>query len=227
MNIDYFSKIERLLMSIGETYDIDSLGTKIELNRFEQLGFSSMNDLSHFLREASELGYIKSIASGRYLPTHKGWEKIQSLIENKVDSKKAFIAMWFSDDVNGAYEKGLYPALYKLGYDPLRIDKKEHNEKIDDHIIAEIRKSGLLVADFTGNRNGVYFEAGFAMGLGIPVIWTCHKDHIDEVHFDTRQYNHIVWESPEELNEKLTYRIEATIPNRPKPRSEDSSLRSE
>lgn len=75
-----------------------------------------------------------------------------------------------------------------------------------------------MIADFTGNRNGVYFEAGFAMGLGIPVIWTCRKDHIDNVHFDTRQYNHIVWETPEELREKLTYRIEATIPNRPTPR---------
>lgn len=126
--------------------------------------------------------------------------------------------MWFSDEVDSVWEDGFFPALNKLGYQPLRIDKKEHNDKIDDHIIAEIRKSGLLIADFTGNRNGVYFEAGFAMGLGIPVIWTCRKDHIEKVHFDTRQYNHIVWETPEELKEKLTYRIEATIPNRPTPR---------
>ena len=59
----------------------------------------------------------------------------------------------------------------------------------------------------------MYFEAGFAMGLGRPVIWTCRKDDIDNAHFDTRQYNHIVWENEKELYEKLKNRIEATIPS--------------
>ncbi len=52
------------------------------------------------------------------------------------------------------------------------------------------------------------------MGLGIPLIWTCHEDHIGEAHFDTRQYNHIVWSTPEDLRERLTARIEATVPGR-------------
>jgi len=60
-------------------------------------------------------------------------------------------------------------------------------------------------------RGGVYFEAGFAMGLGIPVIWTVRKDQIEQVHFDTRQYNHIVYDSPEDLKQKLCNRIRATI----------------
>lgn len=88
---------------------------------------------------------------------------------------------------------------------------QEHNEKIDDRIIAEIRQSSLIVADFTGQRGGVYFEAGFAKGLGIPVIWTCHEDGVENLHFDTRQYNHIVWESPEDLKTKLINRISATL----------------
>jgi nucleoside 2-deoxyribosyltransferase len=81
-------------------------------------------------------------------------------------------------------------------------------------IVAEIRRSGLVVADFTGNRGGVYFEAGFAMGLGIPVIWTCRDTDINAVHFDTRQYNHIVWKEAGDLREQLQRRIEATIPGR-------------
>ena len=92
------------------------------------------------------------------------------------------------------------------------MDLKEHNEKICDAIIAEIRKSKFVVTDFTGHRGGVYFEAGYALGLGLPVIWTCSKDDLDGSNFDTRQYNHIVWESDEELFEKLRRRIEATIP---------------
>ncbi|HUN96136.1 MAG TPA: hypothetical protein VMU69_07850 [Bradyrhizobium sp.] len=105
----------------------------------------------------------------------------------------------------------------------MRIDKKEHGNKIDDEIIAEIRRSRFIVADFTcaliGKskfreavaRGGVYYEAGFAQGLGIPVIWTCRADCIDYVHFDTRQYPHIVWSETTELRSKLTNRIRAII----------------
>ena len=128
--------------------------------------------------------------------------------------------MWFHNDLNDSWENGLKPALKQTGYDPIRLDRTEYNEKIDDRIVAEIRKSGLLIADFTGQRGSVYFEAGFAMGLGIPVIWTCRDTDINDLHFDTRQYNYIVWKDTEELKERLINRIEATLPNRPKPRLE-------
>ena len=62
---------------------------------------------------------------------------------------------------------------------------------------------------------GVYYEAGFAHGLDIPVIFCCRKDVLEKVHFDTRQYNHIVWEKPEELREKLANRIAAVIGDGP------------
>ena len=101
------------------------------------------------------------------------------------------------------------------GFRPLRIDRKEHVNKIDDEIIAEIRRSRFLVADFTCHpgspRGGVYFEAGFALALGKPVIWTCRNDLIEHVHFDTRQFNHIVWASAEDLAERLRNRIGAVI----------------
>lgn len=75
------------------------------------------------------------------------------------------------------------------------------------------------MADFThgdgGVRGGVYFEAGFALGLNIPVIYMCKDDQIDNVHFDTRQYNHILWKDAKELKEKLSNRISATIGDGP------------
>ena len=95
--------------------------------------------------------------------------------------------------------------------DPLRIDRVHHNEKICDKLIAEIRTSHFLIADVTLQRAGVYFEAGFAMGLGRPVIWTCRQDDMKNVHFDTRQYSHVVWTDPYDLRTKLADRIKATI----------------
>ena len=132
-----------------------------------------------------------------------------------VDTSQAFVAMWFHDSTNEAYEKGIEPAIVEAGYKPLRIDRKEHVNKIEDEIIAEIRRSKFLVADFThgkdGARGGVYYEAGFAHGLDLPVIFTCEIGPDITLHFDTNHYNHIFWATPAELREKLKNRILAVI----------------
>ncbi len=134
-------------------------------------------------------------------------------------SMQGFVAMWFNDSMNDAWTNGLQKAIVDAGYRPMRIDSKEHVNKICDEIVAEIRQSKFLVADFTGHRGGVYFEAGFAMGLALPVIWTCRKDALGDLHFDTRQYNFIDWETPGELANRLQKRIEAIIGRGPlKPR---------
>ena len=97
------------------------------------------------------------------------------------------------------------------GYTPVRVDNIDHINRIDDQIIAQIKTADFVVADFTGHRGGVYFEAGFALGLDLPVIWTCRKDDMQNLHFDIRQYNTIDWETPEELATRLQHRIEASV----------------
>ena len=74
--------------------------------------------------------------------------------------------MWFHKDLNEIYQNGFQPALEATGYRPFHIDMREHNGKIDDLIIAEIRKSGLLVAGATDVSDGepdLYFEAGISL----------------------------------------------------------------
>ena len=136
-----------------------------------------------------------------------------------IDSSKAFVAMWFGDPLTAAYDEGIAPAIRDCGFEPKRIDRDPKVDKIDDAIVAAIRQSRFLVADFThgndGVRGGVYYEAGFAHGLGIPVIFTCRGDMINELHFDTRQYAHIVWNSTSELRNSLRDRILARIGNGP------------
>lgn len=145
--------------------------------------------------------------------TAKGWNRIAELEEQGrlAGCKQVFVAMWFSQEMNLVYEQGFYPAIDETGFSARKINLLEHNEYVPMQIIAEIRKSRFLVADMTGQRGGVYFEAGFAMGLGIPVIWTCRESEIDQCHFDTKQFSHILWETPEDLKTKLVNRILATI----------------
>lgn len=162
-----------------------------------------------------------------YHLTVKGYARLDKLDNVATNSSQAFVAMWFDPSINNIYEKGIKPGIEDAGYTALPIKEKEHINKIDDEIIAEIRRSRFVVADFThgdaGARGSVYYEAGFAHGLNIPVIFTCRGDLLEknDIHFDTRQYNHIPWEKDklEEFSKALSNRISAVIgdgPNKPK-----------
>lgn len=95
--------------------------------------------------------------------------------------------------------------------------KKEHSNKIDDEILVEINTSRFLVCDLTSEkekpRGNVYFEAGYALGKNIPIIWTCKKAREKDISFDIRQYNCLFWEenNMDEFKTKLQYRIESII----------------
>ncbi len=146
--------------------------------------------------------------------TPTGWAYLSGIGAEAKD--QGFIAMAFCLPISDVlHTDGLNPGISNAGYNPMRIDRKDHNNRIDDEIVAEIRKSKFVVADLTGKNAGAYFEAGFAMGLGKPVIWTCKQSEIDagNVHFDTRQYSIVSW-GPDNLADfatRLTQRIEATI----------------
>lgn len=156
-----------------------------------------------------------------YNLTVQGYERLAEIDYTTKDSSQAFVAMWFDKSMNEVWGNGFRSAIEDAGYKPVRIDKKEHVNKIDDEIIAEIKRSRFLVADFTqgtdGARGGVYYEAGFARGLDIPVIFTCRKDVLGKIHFDVRQYNTITWEKNKmsELRKNLKNRISAVIGDGP------------
>ena len=174
------------------------------------------HEVGTLLEYLGEKGWIKSSAEYKHNTlTVEGYARLAELEKANAESSRGFVAMWFDDSLKEAWKKGIKLGIKDAGYKPVRIDEQEHNDKIDDRIIAEIRRSRFVVADFTqgedGARGGVYYEAGFAHGLGIEVIFTCREDALQNVHFDTRQYNHIVWKTPEELRKRLAARISAVI----------------
>lgn len=173
-----------------------------------------------YLKE--EIGYLSfdetsfldgSFAFNNISITPRGYAYLESLSHGTTQSQIGFCAMWFSTDILPIWAKAIFPAIKDAGYHPKRIDGHQHNNRIDDEIIAMLRRSRFVVADFTGQRGGVYFEAGFAIGLGLQVIWTCRKSDLENVHFDNRQYNFVLWEEDKlgEFKVALQNRIEATI----------------
>jgi hypothetical protein len=139
----------------------------------------------------------------------RGWTRIEALSKGS-DSSQVFVAMWFDKTMNEAFE-AIRRSCSDLSLSAFRIDRKEFNNEISGEILYEINRSRFLIADVTGQRPGVYFEAGYAFGKGKPVIWSCRSDEIKLVHFDTRQYNHVVWSDPDELSDKIKERIQGSI----------------
>jgi len=139
----------------------------------------------------------------------EGWKIIENA-DKPNTSKQGFIAMWFNSEMALARDS-IKRAIKDAHFDHQVIDEKHFNEQIPAEILAEIQDSGFLVADLTGQRNGVYFEAGFALGNKIPVIFSCKHDELDKVHFDVKQYNLVLWNNEIELYEKLKERILNTI----------------
>ena len=222
-------RAERLLRYCAK--ESDRIGEELNLQSdpisSESLAWSESTDWEEVLFLTDYLGKRDWISYGpptidehTLKVTVEGYSHLANVASNR-DSAQCFVAMWFHEDMEGPYEQGIRPAVEAAGYSPMRIDRKPDLNKIDDEIIAEIRRSRFLVADFThggdGARGSVYYETGFAYGLGLPVIYTCRKDLLEKIHFDTRQYLHTAWETPDELRGGLEKRILALIgegPNR-------------
>lgn len=194
---------------------------KILLEALAQSESTSGDEVAFLLNYFEEKGWIRKSSQEAWgcVLMATGYAYLAELEKVVIDSSQAFVAMWFHESMENAYRHGIEPGIEAAGYKAIRIDRKVHSRKIDDEIIAEIRRSRFLVADFTqgedGSRGGVYYEAGFAHGLNIPVIFTCRKDISDKVHLDIRQYNRIQWENPTELRERLPDFIAAEVGDRP------------
>lgn len=125
-------------------------------------------------------------------------------------TKKVFIAMNFAESMKGA-RKSIEKAVKDSGYVPILIDVKEHNNQIVPEIYREIEESFFIIADLTGQRGGVYYEAGYAMAKDKPLILSCKKARKQKPHFDVAQINTIFWQDEKDLYDRLIKRIRATI----------------
>lgn len=213
VSVEY--RLNRLLLAIiSET---PALGSHVSLRGQKFVGVTYSQNEGELKFLAEQL-YKQELAvtggdwsSPVVLPA--GFERAEKLRSVASPSSIGFCAMWFDESVTPVWTDAIEPGVRAAGFDPKRIDNVEHNNRIDEEILAWIRRSRFLVADLTGQRAGVYFEAGFALGLGLSVIWMVREDELASIHFDNRQYNFIRWrlDSLEEARSRLTNRIVATI----------------
>jgi len=206
-NYDVLEKQLKLLQNLDRKSKFP--GDRLLLIPSNDIPLSWAENEDEFMYHINSLGErnlieTEHMTGGSYaIITPEGWEyldKHQSDIEERT---QVFVAMSFNPELKSIWEDAIKTAIKEAGYNPYRVDVEPHNQRIDAKIMAEIKNSRFIVADFTENKHGVYFEAGYALGLGIPVIWCVRKEDLEKLHFDTRQYGHIDWKNEVELKEKL------------------------
>jgi len=119
-----------------------------------------------------------------------------------IDLGFIFVLMSFQEEFDEVYDEFVDAA--KLVDDSLsvkRIDKQRGDFRITDEIVNNINKSGLIICDLTDERPNVYYELGYARGLGKRVIICARQG--THLHFDIKDFKVIFYKSPSHLRREI------------------------
>lgn len=208
----------RVLLHVAE--ESSDVGAQVSLPAQDWYPFFECHTegaLQRIYRSLAETGELEDDGlSGQLVLSMKGWEAVSPA--GRYVPRTCFVAMSFEPALTRTYDNAIAPAVSACQLDLVRLDRVHHNENINDRILADIRKCEVLIADFTDHRGGVYFEAGFALGLDRTVVFTCRESDFERgtgVHFDTRPYNHILWsdDTLSKFRDDLTARLQNTVPS--------------
>lgn len=213
-NIEFSKDYEIVMGHLG--MDVDKNISKLCQDILVKCWCKDYKELEQIFRKALDLNYIIGDiiheTSFKYIKTtFDGLEYIENLEEPNKNLKNIFIAFNFTEELIPVFSNQVKEAVEETGFNYIIVNQETtpHDQKITDEIIAKIKSSRMIIADFTNSSTNVYFEAGFAMGMKIPVIWTCKKGH--EFSFDTGQFPHITWKDADDLKKQLVNRIEIIV----------------
>lgn len=87
-----------------------------------------------------------------------------------VERPKAFIVMQFSSPYNEVYSHVIKDACDEFQIDAIRADEIYGPGIIIKDVIDRITQSQVIIADISPSNPNVYFEVGYALALGKPII---------------------------------------------------------
>lgn len=159
---------------------------------------------------------VPAVNKKKYKISAEGFKFLHESFYKLSPSNSVFCALWFNDKTEKLWFQGIEPAVKSANYIARRIDNEHFTEDVIAQMLILINSSKFVIADLTGNRGGVYYEAGYAKARGLPVIFTCKENSMrsdDPPHFDVNHYPILVWndDSLNEFSNKLYARIINTI----------------
>jgi hypothetical protein len=151
--LPFIEKAKRLLIEMAE--QSDRLGKPLDLGSPKldaMVGTLAHHDIAHINGFLIDRGWVSRVTGGQYRMTGSGMVQADEWKQSVTASTQAFVAMWFDPSLEDAWTGGLRRGITDAGYKPLRIDAKEHANKICDEIISEIRRSRFTgAADRVGS----------------------------------------------------------------------------
>ena len=145
--------------------------------------------------------------------TLKGWKRYKKEKRGEFAGNYGFIAMQFNDsELDFFIDKIVKPTVKEeTGYDLVDMRDVAQAGVIDNIMRVQIRDAAFVIADLTHDNHGAYWEAGYAEGLGKPVVYICEKTKFEKEksHFDTNHCTTVPWSRDE--SEKFSQELIATL----------------
>lgn len=140
--------------------------------------------------------------------TLAGWERYEAEQHGQLSGNYGFIALKFGDEVLDPFMANVIkPAAAALGFELVDMRDVAQAGIIDNVMRARIRDAAFVLVDLTHANEGAYWEAGYAEGLGKPVLYLCNKQIFEEkgTHFDTNHCTTVLWDAaaPDPFTEEL------------------------
>lgn len=141
--------------------------------------------------------------------TLDGWSEYDAEQKGKISGDYGFIALKFGDAILDPFLRDVIkPTVSSVGYTLEDMRDAARAGIIDNVMRARIRDSRFVLVDLTHANEGAYWEAGYAEGLGKPVLYLCNRSVFEEkgTHFDTNHCTTILWDhtAPEQFVRDLT-----------------------
>jgi hypothetical protein len=157
--------------------------------RLERLEFEQLNSIKNWPEHATD---------------------IVALAEKVAESRSVLVVMSYADrpelkDVYGTFGR----ICTEFGYMCERVTEMNAGSRILPDILERIRRAAFTIVDLTDLRPNVFYELGYADGLGRKVIVTAKRG--TELPFDVKDIPTILWEGQEDLGEDLRSRIRSVV----------------
>jgi nucleoside 2-deoxyribosyltransferase len=122
------------------------------------------------------------------------------------DPSLIFVIASFREEMEPIFE-GIEAAAKACELSAKRVKDVLGDYKVTDQLITMIRQAQYVVADLSYERPNVYFELGYARGLGKRVITIARKG--TQLHFDVKDWTCIFYDDSRNLEKELIKRFEA------------------
>ena len=146
-----------------------------------------------------------------------GWEQYEGEQRGEFAGDYGFLAMQFDDPKHETFAKEILKPVVKKG---TGFDLHDQRDKakagiIDNLLRLNIRDARFVIVDLTHDNRGAYWEAGYAEGLGKPVVYICEKEkfEIASTHFDTNHLTTVLWSygNEEEFSQELVATLRRSL----------------